>query len=154
MTFTDEVQAEPLRVVAAVIIRDGCVLACRRNAARSAGGLWEFPGGKVELGESPEHALRREIREELDAEIEVGELIHRATTPTDTAHIDLSSYEALLTDAAPTRSTDHDVLRWLRPNQLSELEWARPDLPVVELLGQRGRWSSSEARAYRDQETS
>ena len=60
-----EVMAEPLRVVAAVIIRDGCVLACRRNPDRSAGGLWEFPGGKVEPGESPEGALAREIEEEL-----------------------------------------------------------------------------------------
>lgn len=136
MVFSDEVQDEPVRVVAAVIIRDGCVLACRRNPDRSAGGLWEFPGGKVEPGESPEDALTREIREELGVVIEVGKLIHRATTPTGTAHIDLSSYEACLTDAPPLRSTDHDVLRWLRPNQLSELDWAQPDLPVVELLRQ------------------
>jgi 8-oxo-dGTP diphosphatase len=133
-----EVMAEPLRVVAAVIIRDGCVLACRRNPDRSAGGLWEFPGGKVEPGESPEDALGREIREELGVEIDVGELIHRATTPTDTAQVDLSSYEARLRDATPTRSTDHDMLRWLRPNRLSELKWAEPDLPVVELLAIRG----------------
>ncbi|WP_308466960.1 (deoxy)nucleoside triphosphate pyrophosphohydrolase [Rathayibacter soli] len=137
MVFSDEVQDEPVRVVAAVIIRDGCVLACRRNPDRSAGGLWEFPGGKVEPGESPEDALTREIREELGVIIEVGKLIHRATTPTGTAHIDLSSYEARLTDAPPPGSTDHDVLRWLRPNQLQELEWAQPDLPVVELLRQR-----------------
>jgi 8-oxo-dGTP diphosphatase len=133
-----EVIAEPLRVVAAIIIRDGCVLACRRNPDRSAGGLWEFPGGKVEPGESPEDALGREIREELGVEIDVGELIHRATTPTDTAQVDLSSYEARLTDATPTRSTDHDMLRWLRPHQLSERKWAEPDLPVVELLAIRG----------------
>jgi len=132
-----DVQAEPLHVVAAVIIRDGRMLACRRNPDRSPGGLWEFPGGKVEPGEAPEDALRREIREELDVEIEVGELIHQATTPTDAANVDLSSYEARLTDAAPTSSTDHDVLRWLRQRQLSELKWVEPDRPVVELLGRR-----------------
>jgi 8-oxo-dGTP diphosphatase len=129
-----ELQAEPMQVVAAVIIRDGCVLACRRNADRAAGGLWEFPGGKVEPGESPKDALAREIREELGVDIEVGDLIHRATTSTGTARVDLSSYESRLTDAPPTSSTDHDTLRWLLPSQLSELEWAAPDLPVVELL--------------------
>jgi 8-oxo-dGTP diphosphatase len=128
---------EPLRVVAAVIIRDGCVLACRRNAERSAGGLWEFPGGKVELGESAEDALAREVREELGVEIEIGALIHRATTPTGTVRVDLSSYSARLMDAGPTSSTDHDALRWLHPDQLGELMWAKPDLPVVALLERR-----------------
>lgn len=127
---------ESLRVVAAVIIRDGCVLTCRRNAERSAGGLWEFPGGKVEPGESAEEALIREIREELGVDIEVGELIHRATTPTDTAPVDLSSYAARLTDAVPTSSTDHDALRWLQPDELRSLRWAKPDRPVVALLAQ------------------
>jgi 8-oxo-dGTP diphosphatase len=125
---------ESLHVVAAVIIRDGCVLACRRNAERSAGGLWEFPGGKVEPGESPQEALAREIREELGVDIEVGELIHRATTATDGVHVDLSSYAAKLTDAAPTASTDHDALRWVSPAQLEGLTWAKPDTPVVALL--------------------
>jgi 8-oxo-dGTP diphosphatase len=126
---------EPLRVVAAVIIRDGCVLACRRNAERSSGGLWEFPGGKVEPGESPQEALAREIREELGVDIEVGELIHRATTSTGAVHVDLSSCAARLMGAAPTSSTDHDVLRWMQPDQLGELTWAKPDLPVIALLG-------------------
>jgi len=125
---------DPLRVVAAVIIRDGRVLACRRNRERSAGGLWEFPGGKVELSESAEDALAREIREELGVEIEIGALIHRATTPTDAVRVDLSSYAARLTDAAPTSSTDHDALRWVRPHRLGELMWAKPDIPVVALL--------------------
>lgn len=125
---------DPLHVVAAVIIHDGRVLACRRNPDRSAGGLWEFPGGKVERGESAEDALTREIREELGVGIEIGKLLHRATTPTDTVFIDLSSYAARLTDAAPISSTDHDALRWVNPNQLEELTWAKPDLPVVVLI--------------------
>lgn len=125
---------ELLRVVAAVIVYNGCVLACRRNADRSAGGLWEFPGGKVEPGESPKDALAREIREELGVEIDVGELMHRATTVAGGIRVDLSSYRSRLPDVVPTRSTDHDSLRWLRPDQLSALTWAAPDEPVVELL--------------------
>lgn len=128
------VKVVPVRVVAAVIIRDGRVLACRRNHDRAAGGQWEFPGGKIEPGESPEDALVREIREELGVAVEVRQLIHRATTQTETAHVDLSSFEARLTNSAPTSSTDHDKLRWLRPSRLHEVYWATPDLPVVELL--------------------
>ncbi|HEY5221537.1 MAG TPA: (deoxy)nucleoside triphosphate pyrophosphohydrolase [Microbacteriaceae bacterium] len=128
------IAAEPLRVVAAVIVHEGCVLACWRNPDRSAGGKWEFPGGKVEHGESPEDALAREIQEELSVDIEVGDLIHRATTSTGSAYVDLSSYEAHVTGTMPTRSTDHDMLRWLPVDQLSKLSWAAPDQPVVELL--------------------
>jgi ADP-ribose pyrophosphatase len=125
---------EVLHVVAAVIVRDGCVLACRRNPDRSAGGLWEFPGGKVEPGESPSDALMREIREELGVEIEVGELIHRGVTPVGAVSVDLSSYAVKLTDAVPTASTEHDVLRWLRREELGSVEWAEPDRPVVGVL--------------------
>lgn len=126
--------AEPLRVVAAVIVRNGRILACRRNPGRSAGGKWEFPGGKVEHGELPEEALVREIHEELGVDIEVGDLIHRATTSTESARVDLSSYEAQLTGTMPTHSTDHDILRWMPVDHLRRLSWAAPDLPVVELL--------------------
>lgn len=128
------IAAQPLRVVAAVIVREGCVLACRRSPERSAGGLWEFPGGKVEHDESPEDALVRELHEELGVGITVGGLIHRATTSTESAYVDLSSYVARLTGTMPTRSTDHDMLRWLPVDQLSNLSWAAPDQPVVELL--------------------
>jgi len=126
--------ADALQVVAAVIIRDGRVLACRRNPDRSAGGLWEFPGGKVEAGESPEDALVREIREELRVDIEVGELIHRGVKRVGSVSVDLSSYAAKLTDAVPIDSTDHDALRWLGTGELPFLEWAIPDRPVVEVL--------------------
>jgi 8-oxo-dGTP diphosphatase len=126
--------AEPLRVVAAVIVRDGLVLACRLNPGRSAGGLWEFPGGKIESDESPQDALVREIQEELGADIEVGDLIHRATTSTESADVDLSSYQAHLVGAMPTSSTDHDILSWMHVDQLSQLIWAAPDRPVVKIL--------------------
>lgn len=126
--------AEPLHVVAAVIVRDGRVLACRRNPGRSAGGLWEFPGGKVERDETPQGALVREIQEELGVHIEVGDLVHRATTSTESADVDLSSYRARLVGAMPTSSTDHDMLSWMPVDQLPKLSWAALDRPVVELL--------------------
>ncbi|HWU47694.1 MAG TPA: (deoxy)nucleoside triphosphate pyrophosphohydrolase [Humibacter sp.] len=126
--------ADILHVVAAVIVRNGCVLACRRNLNLSAGGLWEFPGGKVEPGESPSEALAREVREELDVDVEIGELIHRGMTPVGAVGVDLSSYAVRLTDAVPTASTDHDRLRWLKREELNSVEWAQPDRPVVDVL--------------------
>lgn len=77
----------PRAVVAAVIERDGLVLAARRPDKGHLAGLWEFPGGKVETGETPEQALAREIREELGCTVSVG----AAITTTDYAHLETGS---------------------------------------------------------------
>ncbi|MGN6205003.1 (deoxy)nucleoside triphosphate pyrophosphohydrolase [Humibacter sp.] len=121
-------------VVAAVITRGDLVLACRRNAEREAGGLWEFPGGKVEAGESPQDALVREIREELGVGIRVGALLHRGATPMNGRIVKLSCYWATLTDAAPSASTDHDGIQWFRRDELHEVDWPEPDRAAVALL--------------------
>jgi 8-oxo-dGTP diphosphatase len=121
-------------VVAAVITNGDRVLACRRNAKREAGGLWEFPGGKVEPGESAVEALEREIREELGVGIRVGELLHRGTTLVNGRSVELACYWAALTGAAPSESTDHDDIRWFRRDQLRGLDWPEPDRAAAELL--------------------
>lgn len=122
-----------LRVVAAVITDQGRIFACRR-AGKSAAGKWEFPGGKVDAGEAPEAALVREIHEELGVRIQVGPLLHRASTPVGDVVIDLACYRASLNGEAPLTSTDHDDLRWLLPSELRALDWAEPDIPAVTLL--------------------
>jgi 8-oxo-dGTP diphosphatase len=127
----------PLQVVAAVIIHDATVLTCRRKPGRSAAGLWEFPGGKVEPAEAPDAALRREIREELGVDIQVGRLLLRQTTRVGDLDIDLACYECTLRAAAPTASIDHDLLVWQPLARLDELDWARPDLPMVSLLSRQ-----------------
>ncbi|MGO4536836.1 (deoxy)nucleoside triphosphate pyrophosphohydrolase [Leifsonia sp. 2MCAF36] len=135
---------QPLLVVAAVL-RDGegddaRVLACRRAPGRDAAGRWEFPGGKVEAGESPEAALEREIREELGVGIRVGPLLDRTVTARANGRaIDLACYDCRLDADPPTASTDHDVLRWLPVEQLTGLDWAEADLPAVTMLTARGR---------------
>jgi 8-oxo-dGTP diphosphatase len=121
-------------VVAAIVTRDDRVLACRRNADREAGGLWEFPGGKVEPGESATAALEREIFEELGVGIRVGELLHRSSTPLNGRLVDLSCYWATLTDAAPSTSTDHDRIRWFSREALRDVLWSEADRAAVELL--------------------
>lgn len=122
----------PLVVVGA-IIRDGdAVFAARRRPEKSAGGLWEFPGGKVEDEETPQEALRRELREELDIEVSVGELASRHTTPLGSRLIDLACYWATLDGQAPSRSTDHDEMEWIDIQDLMGKTWSPADVPIIE----------------------
>ncbi|MEU1971217.1 (deoxy)nucleoside triphosphate pyrophosphohydrolase [Microbacterium sp. NPDC019599] len=121
---------EPIDIVAAVIEHDGMLLACRRAPGKAAAGRWEFPGGKVEPGESGEDALAREIREELGVGIRVtGVLTADVTGP-----IRLICLRAELLGERPTASTDHDELRWVARGELADLDWADADRPAVELL--------------------
>lgn len=123
-----------LHVVAAVIRADGRILVCRRRPEKPAGGLWEFPGGKVEKGESPEDALRREIAEELAVDIRVLGCLSTNDTLVDDLIIRLSCYRATLQGARPTSSTDHDQLKWVLVDEMRQLDWAEPDLPAVGVL--------------------
>lgn len=130
--------SDALHVVAAVIIDQGRVLACRRKPEKSAGGLWEFPGGKVEVGESVEEAVRREIAEELSVDIRVlGELTTDDTVVGERT-IRLTCMRARLASDKPTTSSDHDRLEWVTATELLDIEWAAPDLPAVRLLAREG----------------
>jgi 8-oxo-dGTP diphosphatase len=125
-----------IQVVAAIFQGENGFLAFRRSAGKSAAGKWEFPGGKVEEGESPQRALQREIAEELACEIEVFELLDRTTTRVGELEIDLSCYFVSAVHAFPTESTDHDQIKWLTRGELMTVDWALPDLPAVhKLLG-------------------
>jgi 8-oxo-dGTP diphosphatase len=125
---------EPVRVVAAVFRRDGLVLACRRAADRPAGGRWEFPGGKIEPGETPQQALCREIGEELGVAITVGALLDISRTNIGDTTIELSCYLVEQFHPDPVISTDHDQLAWRQPADLPTMDFAEPDLPAVRLI--------------------
>lgn len=122
-----------IEVVAAVFVQEGEVLACKRAPGKSAAGKWEFPGGKIDDGETPELALVREIQEELGVSISIGDLVDRSVTKVGEAEIDLACYLVSSVDT-PTTSTDHDEMRWVPINSLGSLDWAAPDLPAVAMI--------------------
>ncbi len=115
-------------VVGAAIIRDRRVLACRRTAPPKAAGLWEFPGGKVEPGESPQEAVVREVAEELQLEIEVTGWLD-GTSPIGTTH-ELVVATATTLSGRP-QPTEHDAFTWLGADELDDVEWLAPDLPFL-----------------------
>ncbi|HJC68970.1 MAG TPA: (deoxy)nucleoside triphosphate pyrophosphohydrolase [Candidatus Brachybacterium intestinipullorum] len=126
-----------IRVVGAIVERDGAVFAARRNPDRSAGGLWEFPGGKVEVGESPEAALRRELKEELNVDVSVGVFVDQSLSDVGSVRIELSCYAAEFEGDDPVSSSDHDAMTWVPLTELSSLQWAPGDVPLLEGLPER-----------------
>ncbi|MFE7197647.1 (deoxy)nucleoside triphosphate pyrophosphohydrolase [Microbacterium oxydans] len=124
-------ESRVIEVVAAVIEHEGKILACRRRPEKAAGGKWEFPGGKLEKGETHSEALVREIREELSTSIEVIAPLRTDETLVGESTIRLICLRAKLLGEPPTQSLDHDELRWVGHSDLPDLEWAAPDLPAV-----------------------
>jgi 8-oxo-dGTP diphosphatase len=94
--------------------------------------LWEFPGGKVEAGESPEKALRREIMEELGVPVAVEQFVGAGEYQMTDVLIRLDCYRCVLQEKTPIKSKDHDQLRWLKKDQLETVAWAPADVPVME----------------------
>jgi 8-oxo-dGTP diphosphatase len=116
-----------LVVVGAAIVRAGRVLAARRSAPAAVAGGWEFPGGKVEPGESETDTLVRECREELGVEIRVGALLGTATQDSFVLRV----YRAALLAGEPLPLQDHDELRWLAADEAPEVPWLPADLPLL-----------------------
>jgi 8-oxo-dGTP diphosphatase len=117
-------------VVGAAVLKDGRVLAARRTRPVEAAGRWEFPGGKVEPGETPEAALEREIHEELGCVIEVtGWLV--AEAPIGESHV-LRVATARLSEGTPEpQPHDHDAIHWLAADELGAVDWLEPDRPFL-----------------------
>ncbi|WBT09763.1 (deoxy)nucleoside triphosphate pyrophosphohydrolase [Corynebacterium sp. SCR221107] len=132
---------QKIQVTGAVLVKDGLILAAQRSLTKSQGGLWEFPGGKVEPGETPEQSLARELKEELLCDAKIGDLITTSEHTYEHATIVLSTYFCTLLGNAP-RLTEHQEIRWMKPEELATLDWAPADIPTVEIL-QSGNYSSS-----------
>lgn len=120
-------------VVGAVTYREGRVLCARRGTKGALAGLWEFPGGKIEAGESAREALQREISEELRCDIAVGETITTTRHEYDFAVVTLTTFWCTLLAGTP-QLTEHAEVRWARADELDDLEWAPADVPAVRLI--------------------
>ena len=120
--------------VVAAVIRDGegRIFATQRGYGPYKDG-WEFPGGKIEPGETPEEALKREIREELDAEIEVGESAGRIEYNYPEFHLSMDCFFCVLLSGAPILK-EHEAAKWLRPEELDSVAWLPADLSLIERL--------------------
>lgn len=130
-----------IRVTAAVLEHDGLVLIARRPEGDRLGGLWEFPGGKIEPGEDPRACLARELHEEFGITAEVGAFLVAHTHRYPHVEIELLSYRAVHV-AGAFELRDHDELLWVAPHELVDYEFAPADLPtvrVVEGWGETGR---------------
>ena len=123
-------------VVAALIWDGDRFLACQRPPHKARGLLWEFVGGKEELGESKEEALVRECREELGVNLEVGELFCSVTHSYPDLTVHLSLYHARIIEGTPKR-LEHVQLRWITVEETDELDFCPADAPILERLKQQ-----------------
>jgi 8-oxo-dGTP diphosphatase len=109
----------------------GEYLACLRPAGKHLGGQWEFPGGKVDPGESPEAALARELMEELTVVVEVGHPLTPVVWHYAERSIQLLPFRCRIV-SGELQAVEHEQLRWCAPENFAELNWAAADLPILE----------------------
>lgn len=125
-----------VRVVAAVIEQAGRYLITQRRATAVLPNLWEFPGGKVEPGERDEDALRREIRERLDADVRVAQMISFVRHPYERYTVDLHLYQCELKSGVQARAVQD--FRWIRSEEFDDFEFTPADeASMTKLLEER-----------------
>jgi 8-oxo-dGTP diphosphatase len=120
------------KVVAAVIVDDGRIFATQRGHGEFKDG-WEFPGGKIEPGETPQQALKREIREELDTEIEVGDLLKAVEYDYPNFHLSMQCFICSVKSGHLTLK-EHEAAKWLTVEQIESVNWLPADIEVVREL--------------------
>ena len=121
-----------IEVVAAIIIKDGQVFATQRGYGEFQG-WWEFPGGKMEAGESPQEALRREIKEELDADVSVGELLETVEWDYPNFHLTMHCFVCSLLSES-LHLNEHEAAAWLSRETLRSVKWLPADVEVLERI--------------------
>lgn len=119
-----------VRVVAAVIRKDDKIFATQRGYGEFKDG-WEFPGGKIEEGETPEQALAREIKEELDTEIQVGKLIDTIEYDYPKFHLSMDCFWCEIMQGG-LELKEHEAARWLSKEELYSVDWLPADVGVIE----------------------
>lgn len=127
-----------INVVAAVIEHEGEILCMQKGLTRFdyTSSHWEFPGGKIEAGETPEEALHRELLEEMDYDVHVGEHLITVTHHYPDFSITMAAYRCVATDR-DFSMREHAAFRWLAPSQSQGLDWCAADLPIARFLADK-----------------
>ena len=128
-----------IKVVAAIIVQNQKVFATQRGYGDFKDG-WEFPGGKIEAGETPEQALAREIREELNTEIEVGERLCTVEHDYPAFHLSMQCFLCRVI-SGDFVLREHEAARWLGSEELWSVDWLPADIEVVKAIEQSGSLS-------------
>lgn len=119
-------------VMAAVVVKDGKYMICRRGPGRRLEGVWEFPGGKLEAGETPEQGLARELREELMIETEIGPILD-AQLESEFHEFIILYYRARIISGEPAL-TEHSEIKYVAPGELKGYEFSTADARAAERL--------------------
>lgn len=119
-----------IHVTCAIIVNNNKILICQRSAAMKLPLKWEFPGGKIEEGESKEDCLRREIQEELGIDIGIGEALTPVENHYSTFSICLYPFVCIM-ESGMVQPTEHAQAIWVDAIELSNYDWAEADVPVV-----------------------
>lgn len=122
-----------ITVTAAIIVKNGLILAARKRPGLHLAGYWEFPGGKLEGEESPRECLQRELMEELGMHCEIGAFLAESVHDYGDKIIRLLGFHAQHI-RGELLLTDHDAVRWLALEELTTLQWAPADIPLLETL--------------------
>lgn len=125
-----------LFVVAGAIVNNGKVFAAQRGNHGKTAFKWEFPGGKIDPGETPEQALAREFKEELLINVKVEELVNFTKDEYEDVIINLSTYKCSLISGEPTL-TEHINMKWANKEELDKLEFAEADTPTIQKIKER-----------------
>ena len=126
-------KSRPLQVLAAVLEKDGRWLIAKRRKGDRFAGFWEFPGGKLEPGETPAECLARELSEELGIRVRVGTCLGTVRSSTPGFAIKLTAYR-VTHQSGSIRLQDHEEVRWVSPEELGHYTLTKPDRILVARL--------------------
>ncbi|ASV67808.1 (deoxy)nucleoside triphosphate pyrophosphohydrolase [Cytobacillus kochii] len=128
-----------VHVVGAIIENKKCEIFCAlRSPEMSLANYWEFPGGKIEDGETPEQALEREIQEEFSCSIQVGSKVEDTVYEYENVIVRLETYKAELTKGQPT-ALEHAATKWVTREEITNLNFAPADIPAVKKIAKEER---------------